>query len=130
MEENGIIIRKSDGETVSFDISKLIEAFTAAVKKTMETIAEIHEMATEAFLTALHELAHCICHFTHGRSHSRKRSLHFIIIYIWNSRYRKKPCITKSYDGISHIIRKVYLRHHQRISSNTDDSQIQLFCFV
>ncbi len=130
MEENGIIIRKSDGETVSFDISKLIEAFTAAVKKTMETIAEIQEMATEAFLTALHELAHCICHFTYGRSHSRKRSLHFIIIYIWNSRYRKKPCITKSYDGISHIIRKVYLRHHQRISSNTDDSQIQLFCFV
>lgn len=130
MEENGIIIRKSDGETVSFDISKLIEAFTAAVKKTMETIAEIQEMAIEAFLTALHELAHCICHFTHGRSHSRKRSLHFIIIYIWNSRYRKKPCITKSYDGISHIIRKVYLRHHQRISSNTDDSQIQLFCFV
>lgn len=130
MEENGIIIRKSDGETVSFDISKLIEAFTAAVKKTMETIAEIQEMATEAFLTVLHELAHCICHFTYGRSHSRKRSLHFIIIYIWNSRYRKKPCITKGYDGISHIIRKVYLRHHQRISSNTDDSQIQLFCFV
>lgn len=130
MEEKGIIIRKSDGETVSFDISKLIEAFTAAVKKTMETIAEIQEMATEAFLTALHELTHCICHFTHGRAYSRKRSLHFIIIYIWNSRYRKKPCITKGYDGISHIIRKVYLRHHQRISSNTDDSQIQLFCFV
>lgn len=96
MEENGIIIRKSDGETVSFDISKLIEAFTAAVKKIMETIAEIQEMATEAFLTALHELAHCICHFTHGRSHSRKRSLHFIIIYIWNSRYRKSRVLPKA----------------------------------
>ena len=130
MEENGIIIRKSDGETVSFDISKVVEAITAAVEKAMEAIDEIQEMAMEAILTVLHEFAHYICHFTHCRSHSRKRSLHFTIIYIWNSRYWEKPCITKSYDGISHIIRKVYLRHHQRISSNTDDSQIQLFCFV
>lgn len=130
MEEKGIIIRKSDGETVSFDISKVVEAITAAVENAMEVIAEMQEMAMEAILTVLHEFAHYICHFTHGRLHSRKRSLHFTIIYIWASQYWEKPCITKSYDGISHIIRKIYLRHHQRISSNTEDSQIQFFCFV
>lgn len=130
MEEKGIIIRNSDGETVSFDLSKVVEAVTAAVEKTMESIAEMQEMAMEAILTVLREFAHCICHFTHGRSHSHKRSLHFTIIYIWTSRYAEKQYITKSYDGFSHIIRKIYLRHHQRISSNADDSQIHFFCFV
>lgn len=130
MEENGIVIRKSDEETVSFDISKVVEAITAAMEKVMEAIADMQEMAMEAIYTILHEFAHCICHLAHGRTRSRRRSLHMVVIYIWASRYREKPCITKSYDGISHIIRKIYLRHHQRISSNTEDSQIQFFCFV
>ena len=130
MEENGIVIRKSNEETISFDVSKVVEAITAAMEKVMEAIADMQEMAMEAIYTVLHEFAHCICHLAHGRTRSRKRSLHMIIIYIWTSRYREKLCIAKSYDGISHIIRKIYLRHHQRISSNTEDSQIQFFCFV
>lgn len=50
MEENGIIIRKSDGETVSFDISKLIEAFTAAVKKQWRQLQKYRKWQQRPFL--------------------------------------------------------------------------------
>lgn len=128
MEEKGIIIQKSDGETVSFDISKLIEAITAAMEKTFEAIAEMQEMAMEAIVTLLHEFAHCICHFAHGKRYRRKRSLFSIIIFIWTFRHREKPCLFQTYDGISHMLRRVYLRHHLKLASKADDSQIHKIC--
>lgn len=128
MEEKGIIIRTSDGETVTFDISKLIEAITAAMEKTVEAMAEMQEMALQAISTLLHQFAHCIFHFVRGKKHRRQRSLYSIIMYIWTPRHKERPCLIQVYDGISHMLRQVYLRHHLKLTSNTDDFQIHTFC--
>lgn len=128
MEEKGLIIQKSDGETVTLDLSKLLEALTKAMEKTFQAIAEMQEMALEAVTTLLHEFAHCIFHFVHRKKCKHKRNLLSIIIYMWTFHRREESCLLQTYDGISHMLRRIFLRHHLKLASKADDSQIHKIC--
>lgn len=123
MDENVIIVRNYDGETVTLDLNKIIEAIMASVEESVETLEEIREMAMEAISRLLQEFAHHIFRYVRGKKHRRQRSLFSIIIYLWIPQYRERQYFIQTYDGISHMLRRVYLRCHARTTSNTDDSQ-------
>lgn len=125
MEEKGIKVIKSDGETLSFNINKLIDSIMASFYETLE---EIMNSVEETVVTLLQHLAHYIFHFVHGRREKAQRRLFSVVIYIWSFRHKERPHIIQAFDGISQKLRQVYLRHRLKLASETDDSQIFITC--
>lgn len=125
MEEKGIKVIKSDGETTGINLNKIVELMMASFYETLE---EIMNSVEETVVTLLQHLAHYIFHFVHGRREKAQRRLFSVVIYIWSFRHKERPHIIQAYDGISQKLRQVYLRHRLKLASETDDSQIFTNC--
>lgn len=70
-------ITRSDGTTLEFDISKIIDA----LQKAFEVIAERIQEMTQGFFTVAHDLAHLLMHFFRSFS-GRKVTKKAVIRYI------------------------------------------------
>ena len=70
-------ITRSDGTTLEFDISKIIDALI----KAFETISERMQEIKEHFFTCAHEMAHMLMSFFHsftGRKVTKKAVIRYI----------------------------------------------------
>ncbi len=124
MDENSITIRKSDGESVLFNTSTIYEEMMQFFDAINEFIEEIKDSFTETIINLLQEFASRMLTFRTGRS--VKRSVPFIVLslYRWSILRLTPLPLTQSYDGISKMLRRVYLIHHRRTTSVTDDFAI------
>ncbi len=124
MDEISIAITKSDGENVLFNISKIYEEMMQFFNAIDEFIEEIKDSFTEKIMNLLQEFASCMLTFRSGRS--LKKSVPFIVLslYRWSILRLTSLPLTQSYDGISKMLRRVYLIHHRRTTSVTDDPAI------
>lgn len=124
MDEISKIIRKSDGESVLFNTSEIYEELMQFFDAINEFIEEIKDSFTEKIINFLQEFASRMLTFRTGRS--LKKSVPFIALslYRWSILRLTSMPLTQSYDDISKMLRSVYLIHHRRTTSVTDDSAI------
>ena len=124
MDEISIAITKSDGENVLFNISKIYEEMMQFFNAIDEFIEEIKDSFTEKIMNLLQEFASRMLTFRSGRS--LKKSVPFIVLslYRWSILRLTSLPLTQSYDGISKMLRRVYLIQRRRTTSVTDDPAI------
>ena len=117
-------IVKRDGETVEFNISKIVEAIS---KVLMDFAEKVEELTRESY-AQIHEVAHAIMHFfgsLFGRS-PKKKSL-ISVVYAVPLLVPDLKHITIDFLEHAREVRKQYLltRYHR---GNTDDTDTSFSC--
>lgn len=124
MDEISIAITKSDGEGAFFSISKIYEEMVQFFDTIDEFIEEIKGSLAEKIMNFLQEFASYLLTFREGRSLKRNVPFITLSLYRWSILRLTPLPLTQSYDGISKMLRRIYLIHHHRTTSVADDSAI------
>lgn len=88
-------------------------------------ILEIKDSFIEETLSFLKEFVSNLCNFAEQR-HKSKGISPFVVLtlYKWSILRQPKVSTTTSFDGIANLLRRIFLIHHQRTTSVSDDSAI------
>lgn len=126
MDMKTFTIDKLDGEEQ--EITIYASALCEVILQYYEMLSEILEMKDdfmEETISFLREFVSSLCNFAEQR-HKPKGISPFAVLtlYKWSILRLPKVSTTSSFDGIANLLRRIFLIHHQRTTSVSDDSAI------
>lgn len=124
MDEISIAVTESFGEDVLLDASKICEELFQIFDIMDEYFEKFKDNLVERIMSFLQEFASCLLTFRDERESRRKAAFVTLSLYRWSVLRLTLLPLAQSFDGISKMLRHIYLIHHQRIISATDDSAL------
>ena len=124
MDANCITITKTDENKRFFHVYELHVAITKLYNIINDFFWRFKEHLSEQTYSFCQELLSNIYYFRNRHKPKRVSLLVFLPLYRWAILRLEAMPLTQTYDSISKMLRRIYLIHHQRTTSVTDDSAI------
>jgi len=124
MDENCITFTKADEDEIFFYVYELHAAITKLYNIINDFFERFKDHLSEQTYSLFQEFLSSIYNFRNRHKPKRVSLLVVLPLYRWAILRLEAMPLTQTYDGISKMLRRIYLIHHQRITSVADDSAI------
>lgn len=122
MDEN--CFTKTDEDEIFFYAYDLQDVIAKLYNIINDFFEKFKDYLSEQAYSLFQEFLSNVYNFRNRHKPKRTSLLVILPLYRWVILRLKAMPLTQPYDGISKMLRRIYLRHHQRTTSVADDSAI------